>query len=143
MPDVLERRLGVTTSKKEWKESFRNQVWTALPLFGLLVRRNLKQLAKAAFPGMTKFIHRETVIPHIWPFGLYRAEAAEDRGERLEFPAEWSTYVERTRSKLVPVPQGLREDILTLGLFLIACPFRLTEHVAYHIDEMILGNWHS
>ena len=143
MPDVLADRLGLDSSKLGKNESFRRQLWTALPLFGVLVRRNLKQTAKYLFSDMTKFIHRRTSLRSAWQFGLHQVEDAEEIGEELEFPAEWDAIVARVTRFKLSIPKGLVEDVVTLGLFLILCPFRLTEEVTYHLDDLLLGNWHS
>lgn len=146
MPEALaqhvDRILGKPAQKS--RESYKNQTWTALALFGLLVRRNMKQTAKSLYPEMTRFIHRSIVFETNWEFGLYRATKCVDQGERLIFPATWLSVVERSRSStLKSVPPGLTQDLFALLLFLIICPFRLGEEAVFHIDEVLQGNWHG
>jgi hypothetical protein len=148
MPDVLEgmtdRVFGLEPRYRR-KQSFRHQLWTALGLFGLLVRRNLKVAAKSFFPDMTRFIHRKTVLSAPWAAGLFRCDdQAQELGERLPFPSTWAQFVERTKSPSRPcLPSGLSEDFVSLALFLILCPFRMTEEVTYFLDELLVGNWHK
>lgn len=148
MPEVLESltdRLFGLEPRYRRKQSFRYQLWTALGLFGLLVRRNLKISAQFIFPDMTRFIHRKTILDAPWAFGLFRCDdQAEEQGERLAFPSTWTQFIERTTATAKPnIPTGLAEDTVTLALFLILCPFRLTEEVTYFLDEFLVGTWHA
>jgi len=147
MPEVVEALINRLLRDQPIyvrKQSYRHQLWTALPLFGLIVRRNLKSTAANIFPEMTRFVHRTAILKNAYGYGLYRTEDADDHGERLPFPAQWSTYVERSGARpLQSVPSSLAVDVLTLGLFLILCPFRTNEEVVYHIDEFLIGSWHK
>ncbi len=144
MPEILEERLlGLGRKFSFERETFRYQLWTALPLFGLLVRRNLKSTARSLFPDMTRYIHRTTATPDTWSFGLYRSGEAEEHAERLAFPGSWANFVQRTQTPISPqIPKGLTEDLITMSFFLILCPFRTTEEIVYHLDEILVGNWH-
>jgi hypothetical protein len=113
-------------------------------LFGLLVRRNLKKHAELVFPDLTRVLHRRVVYTDAHSFGLFRGEGVVDQTERLMTPGSWSKFIERTRKPdTLPVPDGLAADVLTLGLFLILCPFRMNEEVTFFMDEKFLGNWHA
>lgn len=139
--EMLTQLLG-DERRPDRQRSFKFQLWTAMPLFGVLVRRNLKRTAQCLFPELTRFLHRSTFVRDTWEYGLYESESAIEDGERLVFPAKWHDYIERTRAKDSHMPAGLAEDLLVLGLFLIIAPHRLTEATTYHLDEMLVGSWH-
>lgn len=147
MPDILNAQVDAAVGAANplrRTSSSKRQAWTAMSLFSLVVRRNMKTTARSLFPEMTKYVHRSLAFGDEWSYGLYRAAGAKELGEQLEFPAKWEDVISRTKAQpKLPIPTGLSEDLFTLALFLLVCPFRFSEPVCNFLDEMLVGTWHK
>ncbi|TNB47148.1 hypothetical protein FF124_13280 [Martelella lutilitoris] len=111
-------------------------------LLHCFVRSNLKSLAKAIWPEITRISHNAFYPESSWAFCLWRVPRGKNTSRQMPFPYNWSDIQQEASNIETPhVPSLLRADPLILLAFIIFHPHRSIPEVLRYLHFAICGTW--
>jgi len=125
------------------RDSFAGRSQSATALLHLLVRRNLKQSAKALWPDYTRIMHEEHIPTPKWRFHLWRdKDGGINRMVHPPLTKQWNDLrAEAFDEKGRMLPRLIRSHPVLLLLTLCVYPHRLTAEVVRWLDAKLGHAW--
>ncbi len=124
------------------RETFAGTSHTALPLFHLLVRTNLKQMCCSLWPDLTRVHHRTVVSDESWEYCHLVVRAGVD--ETLVLPSEghWAKLrADARKDSRASIPKALVNRPSILALWWQVAPQRFTPDSSRVFANSLLPNW--
>jgi hypothetical protein len=124
------------------RESFAGTSHTALLLFHLLVRTNLKQLCRNLWPDLTRLNHRTVVPDSCWEYCHLVVRDGVDETVVLASEGQWAKLRADARKDCRPsIPAPLAKRPWLLGLWWQVAPQRLTPDASRVFANTLLPDW--
>jgi len=124
------------------REQFEGNSHTALPLFYLLVRTNLKRQCRLLWPDLTRLHHRASIADNPWEYCRVEMEHATDETRLLPLEYTWGAVRADARADCrISLPKALVERPWLLGLWWQVVPPRLTPDASRAFASAVLPAW--
>ena len=123
-------------------EEFAGMSHTALLLFHLLVRTNLKQTCRALWPDLTRIHHRYMVHDSAWEYCHLAIRYGMDETLVLASEGRWPELcADARRDMSATLPTAFVKRPWLLGLWWQVAPQRLTPDASRIFANALLPNW--
>jgi hypothetical protein len=142
--ESLYRQLLPFEKPSKTGEQFAGMSHTALVLFHLLVRTNLKQSCKVLWPDLTTLHHRSLVPDSPWEYCHLAVRSGIDETLVLASEGQWATLrIDARKDCRAAIPPELGRRPWLLGLWWQLAPQRLTPDASRVFANALLPEWGS